>query len=216
MPNTLLLVGALLISASGLACFDYSCKPLNSSTCALKHNSSSIIFNDYGCECDVSLASITYLQSEEEGATYQCLQNTYVGYSDDGSFYDDYNCTLRGEGVELESGSYPKQCDDYADCLLENGDYNACACALDGNSYCVPELSSSEFDDMWYGCEHEDGDKILYGLFYSSIYPNQVNFPSCADKVVFELYELRKLHRRSDSAAAALILSFIGALAVLW
>jgi hypothetical protein len=198
-----------------LVCFEYSCKSLDSTICALKHDSTTIYFNDDGCDCDVSLVSLAYLQSEEEAAAFECLPDSYVDYNDDGSFYDDYNCGPREEGVELESGSYPKRCDDYADCRLEDGNYNVCACAFDGNSYCVPDLSSSEFDDMWLGCENEDGDKILYGLYYSSIYPVQVNYPSCADTVVFELYRLIELDDRRDSAASALIISVLGALAIL-
>jgi hypothetical protein len=217
-----LLMAALLGVAVADSCFEYVCDSLGSTECAHKHDSTSIHITDDGCDCIVASLHLAYLEGEDIGTKIECSYDYSYSdsYSDSYSFYtnswyDTYICGSRDSNVELDSGSYPKKCDDWTDCLLEDGDYNSCSCAYDGMSYCVPDISSSEYDDYWTGCDDNDGGEIFYGLHYYSIYPLQVNSPSCADNIVDELMALSDFDN-DRSSAVALAFSVIGALAVLY
>lgn len=210
------LIAAFLSSTVALNCYDYSCESLDGDICALKHSATSIYITDGSCDCEISAYTLGLLASQDTGASIECSSNEDYSVSHaiaDGASYDNYQCGTREDNVELASGDYPKVCADYNDCLLSNSDYNLCDCAYDGKSYCVPDISSSEYDDLWDGCASFNGNEILYWVYYNSIYPVQVNPPSCAVNVVYELITLNALEY--ESAAAALVLSVIGTCAVL-
>jgi hypothetical protein len=212
-----LLMAALLGVAISNDCFDYSCESLGSTICAKKYNSTTIYVTNDGCDCTVTDYALTILEYSDIGETINCTTDhfTYSHTYYNNSYYDTFNCSTRNTNVELASGSYPKTCNSTSDCLLKDGKYNDCSCAYDGNSYCVPDLSSSEYDDYWTGCDDNDGDEIVYGLFYQAVYPLQVNSPSCTDDVVYELITLSN-YDDDRSSAVALAFSVIGALAVLY
>jgi hypothetical protein len=214
-----LLMATLLGVAVSYDCFIYSCESLGSGVCAVKQGASTVYINDDGgCDCTVRNSLLVYIAYQSIGSTIQCsTEDEYFSYSYsyDNSYYDNYDCGIVDRYVELDSGIYPKKCNDGYDCLLENGDYNSCYCAYDGNSYCVPELGSSVYDDYWTGCAENNGDEIVYGLHYYSIYPLQVNSPSCAYDIVNELVWFSK-YADDLSSAVGIAFSVIGALAVLY
>jgi hypothetical protein len=201
MSFTILLISALLTPSLASTCFDYSCEALEANVCVQKYDSATIYINNDGCSCFVGIAMLTLLRTDDDGATIECYSSSSQSYDfSAGSDYDSYDCGVRDSQAELVDGSYPKICNDHIDCVLENGGYNSCYCSLDGNAYCVPDISSSIYDDYWAGCDTSDGDKILYGINYYTTYPLQVNSPSCAEEVLYELIYLTELGDRLNSA----------------
>jgi hypothetical protein len=192
-----LLMAALLGVAVSDNCLLYSCTSLGSTVCAQKYDTDTIYITSDGCDCTVTISLLDLLAYYDNGATIECST------SDDSNptYNSNFSCGTRDSNVELVSGIYPKMCNDSTDCLLENGFYNACYCAYDGKSYCVPDMSSSVYDDYWTGCENDDLTEVEYGNYYYSIYPFQVNSPSCAADVIYELITLSNLDvgRKSDS-----------------
>lgn len=199
------------------SCFEVYCDVLDTNVCALLSKSDTITINSDGCDCDVYYYNIAVLSFEDLGTQITCSKDeadqvTDYSYDTD-TDYSNYNCGYRDTDTDI-AGSYPAMCSSDSDCYSDNGIYYSCECALDGNSYCNPEINSSLYDDFWTACESYDGDEVAYWIFYKYIYPIQVNAPTCASDIVWELMNLSFLDDNRNSGRGLSLLG-IGALVVL-
>eukprot|EP00359_Climacostomum_virens_P005901 CAMPEP_0204904258 /NCGR_PEP_ID=MMETSP1397-20131031/4766_1 /ASSEMBLY_ACC=CAM_ASM_000891 /TAXON_ID=49980 /ORGANISM="Climacostomum Climacostomum virens, Strain Stock W-24" /LENGTH=175 /DNA_ID=CAMNT_0052073031 /DNA_START=272 /DNA_END=799 /DNA_ORIENTATION=- len=137
--------------------------------------------------------------SGQVGYEFKCAnpdanyENTYDGedLSDD---YANYSCGSRNSNTDfVEYESYPISCKEDSECKLKDGTYAKCSCALDGNSYCTPHLSSDFYDGYWGACESEDSMMKGYWKTYYDNYPDLVGAPDCASETVYELNVLRRV-----------------------
>eukprot|EP00359_Climacostomum_virens_P006510 CAMPEP_0204905124 /NCGR_PEP_ID=MMETSP1397-20131031/5237_1 /ASSEMBLY_ACC=CAM_ASM_000891 /TAXON_ID=49980 /ORGANISM="Climacostomum Climacostomum virens, Strain Stock W-24" /LENGTH=218 /DNA_ID=CAMNT_0052073985 /DNA_START=1425 /DNA_END=2081 /DNA_ORIENTATION=+ len=211
-------LAALLGTAVSLTCYEYDCSSdLDSNICAMKSDSNTVEVNDDGCDCDVSYATIVLVAMSDVGDGIDCTDSDYsFSYSADDTDYDSYNCGTRDTDTNLSGvDSYPHECDDDSDCLREDGEYDDCMCGFDGNSYCVVDMDSEQYDDLWDACDDEDGDEIAYWIAYDSMFPYTEDTPSCIEDITIEFQMLSDLDDERDSAAA-LVFSLFGAFAVLY
>lgn len=239
MAFKLLLISALIGSAFGIKCFDYRCQSLGE-ICVEKTDQKTIAVNNEDCGCGIEYGYPKQLETYPIGEHFVCADFSeeymnYTGQSSSEEYYDEYRkkfeCDTREDNRNLASTSdrsdYPVMCDSNADCLLDNGNYTECWCALDGNAYCLAHLDSYLYDDFWDECKDDfDVYEVVYWIWYRQYYPLQVNSPSCADNMFWELRYLRDLDAKrdpdsrnsdfsdSDSSDSALVLIFstLGAL----
>lgn len=224
------LISGLLGSAFGITCFNFVCDTLDSGVCAKRTDDNTAIIND-NCGCGIYYSDLYYNLT---------IDYPYFGYFktqltcdyDTGSIYktSDKNTSLTidcknrlnytNSTTELDSRDYPFMCDDDNDCIREDGLFEYCKCALDGNAYCNINLITKFYDDLWDECDGGDVDELYYWVWYSYFYPMQVNTPSCADNIIYELIYLNELNNeRPDSShdnASELVFSVLGVLAFLY
>ena len=63
------------------------------------------------------------------------------------------NCNASDADKELQEGTYPKTCVTNSDCGLKDGTVAACECAIDGQTYCVPnKLDATVLTWYWTDC----------------------------------------------------------------
>ena len=83
----------------------------------------------------------------EPNDVFTCQDGDYDAFSID---TDDFEpCVNLTSGHDLVEGSFPKRCQNSDDCELENGTYAACQCGMDGLFNCLPDISSSVYDEYW-------------------------------------------------------------------
>lgn len=188
------MIWPLLVSvALSITCGDYECKGLTSDICAVKDSSSLTYINDNGCDCKFLMSELTSTASKDSGYQHKCVSTSsaYNSSIDTDQFaaeYSNYNCGDRKTGTDfIESDSFPIKCNDNNDCKLEDGSLASCRCALDGESYCTPTLSSTFYDGYWEACSSSDGLMIGYWAMIYEAYPEMFNAPDCASLTVYEL-----------------------------
>lgn len=154
----------LLYPATAISCFSYTCTELDYMICATKVSDYDILVNFLGCDgfCSaegvISWAPFAELREEysclsrEEGSLYE-YQNYYDQSSK--SKFDQImlRCPERDQQKDLAEGHHPKLCYSELDCELEDGTYSQCACGLSSQAFCVPDLSSKEYDSYWAECK---------------------------------------------------------------
>mmetsp|Transcript_32782 Transcript_32782/g.57040 ORF Transcript_32782/g.57040 Transcript_32782/m.57040 type:complete len:209 (-) Transcript_32782:5147-5773(-) len=175
----------LLINAAR-ACFLATCVELDDEVCAKAASDTELWVNADGCDGECSVLEVYTLGV---GDTLACPADFTYSFSLDWSYsipFDpsassstDLDCGIRGSTKALASGSHPKQCEDSDDCLLKEGSSLPCECALDGKSYCVPDESSSFYDEFWVACAEGNFSQYSYWVAFLAIFPLNVNVDSC-------------------------------------
>lgn len=159
-----------------------------------------------------------WLETANSASVLECTETSYytLDYSS-----QTVNCPSRESNKNLESGSYPKKCEDYgiytSDCATEDGETGYCECGFNGKGYCQPDLSSDVYDDYWSECSDNNGnlDSSEHAAFWYlkySFYVKYISAYSCAHDIFHEFREQDRYDYIGDAALwllAPLALSFL-------
>ena len=96
------------------------------------------------------------MSSASNGDSYSCQSSTSMDLSEpsDPSYIV---CPSRDINRDLQTGSYPKQCQDDDDCRLQDGENQTCTCGIDGEKYCEADRASTVYDEYWRECFDNNG-----------------------------------------------------------
>jgi hypothetical protein len=140
-----LIVLALLGAASAFKCYSWECADLGENICA-EYADNVISVNENGCSsgytCGLMYADLQIYESDE--TVVECISDAaYDAQEDDEDYPSDYDWANSKEcesddGYNLQSGSFPKNCNSDEDCLLNNGKEAQCWCGFNGVGYCMP------------------------------------------------------------------------------
>ena len=194
MCSTKMLFPLLLLPlALAEDCPVVTCEDMQDNTCALTYGNT-IRLRAHHC-ATTTFCNLTYVLSANGDQTIPC-----ESFNDSGTIYDDNDyrdCGVRADKRNLASGVYPKACATDADCLLQDGTFNPCACGLNGKAYCIPDLSSKLFNQYWKKCNETSNtvyrNDYYYWTWYLEYYSLIVSAPSCAWSVGIELLTFRYL-----------------------
>lgn len=204
------------------------CGALDSSICAQLVTDKRLVVNDKGCAnyCsvigveDLSVGDLIYCSNDQIDQTDYSFSFSYsfdnsqlqAEYSWSWSYeYSSNQCGVRLPKKELRKGDYPKLCDSNFDCMLEDGTEAACSCSLDGNSYCVPDFNSEEYNDFWNECDDDDldGEESTYWHAVMSTYPLYLNAVDCAMETFDEFKVISNYDGDGGVTLCICLLSFI-------
>lgn len=103
----------------------------------------------------------------------------------------DVDCPNRETGKEISNKTWPINCANSTDCLMDDGSYADCVCGIDRKSYCMPSYSTTIFDDFWKQCTKNDNTVDLRTWlvwdWYKSYYNLIMSVPTCGDDILIEL-----------------------------
>lgn len=151
-----------------------------------------------------------WVQTAFVNNTYACeVTNTTDYWTEPGT--DDYLvCQKKSYDKDLASGSHPKECSTAGwadtDCSLVDGTISECRCGLNGKSYCLPDISSSAFDDYWtqccdVGCGHLDSfEHYLFWYLKQTYFVDYISGYSCS-KIFSQLKDIDTLDYIGSGAA---------------
>jgi|688.fasta_scaffold755085_1 hypothetical protein len=189
----LLLVTFSFALSLALNCPRWSCKSLTPNTCAIRKEGE-ILVNEDGCwegyQCNLQVAGF-FFSSPSSADSFSCYLKGEVDKSQliYPSYYEWKNspeCKY-DSGMNLASGSHPKQCEVDEDCELVNGELSKCECASDGKSYCKPSLNSDYFDYWYEICDNGYADDKLYNQLYKDyLYTPLLEFSELDDQDCLE------------------------------
>jgi len=202
----------LLILGVQASCPKWECKSLDRSVCAQAYGIK-ILANSEGCPLDhycklKDVAEWHQLNSLSLAQTFNCTRQNYEPVTvEEGSFY----CGKRHLDSELQEGTYPKVCETEKDCLTKGGWTTSCLCGLDGNYYCMPELSSSAFEGYWELCEEAwnatreyrvSATDKAYWEYFQSHYIETISAPECMPELIWEFLVLGELERLRENSGS--------------
>lgn len=221
---------ALLSAASAFTCYSWECADLDENICA-QYSNNVISVNENGCSsgytCGLMYADIQVYVHDE--TVVECITEAAYNAQDDDdtqSYSSDYDWASSeeceaDEGYNLESGSFPKNCNGDEDCLLVNGEEAECWCGFNGDGYCIPTLKSDYFDDWHSNCEDGDADEESYteAVFRSIYLPfietlQESSEYDCMNEI-FEDFKDQEDYSDVEDSAQSLALALLGVLALL-
>lgn len=225
-----LIVLALLGAASAFKCYSWTCADLGDNICA-EYADSVISVNENGCNSGYT-CGLMYADLEiyaEDKTSVSCITEAALDAWEedrDKDFTDNYDWATSDEclvddGYNLQEGSFPKNCNDDADCLLNNGEEGDCWCGFNGVGYCMPDLRSDYFDDWHTDCEDGDADEELYeeALFKSEYLPFIETLQESSDydcmNEIFEDFDDQEDYSDVEDSAQSLVFGLLGVLALL-
>lgn len=98
--------------------------------------------------------------------------------------------------IDYKPNEALRSCGNSQDCRLQNGAEAECVCGLDGYSYCLPDNSSSVFEEFWGECEHWGNlsrykywKKWVYFSSYYVMWATTANM-SCVKQTIMEIFEI--------------------------
>ena len=100
--------------------------------------------------------------------------------------------------IDYKPGEILRSCGNSQDCKLRNGLEAECVCGLDGASYCLPDNSSSVFEEFWGECERwGNASRYKYWrkwVYHSSYYvmSETTKNMSCVRQTIMEIEEILK------------------------
>lgn len=195
-------------------CFYVNCLELNKGVCAENKSQADVSINSSGCGdgfCSYEMVS-SWLDTMPRSQQLLCtatstLQSARVG---------DTNCPTRQTKKDFASGDTLVQCTkptqkDEA-CILQDGSYAPCVCGFDRKSYCVPDISSSVFDDYWAECfksgvnygRISDDDHYWFWYYKINYFLPYLTSYSCARKLFEEFTKIDDLMYTSSAATLAI------------
>jgi hypothetical protein len=183
-----------LIIPSVYSCFNYTCGSTDPSNCAevSSFDSSSITLNQQGCpsaNCnrtdmevafDFGFPSYPCPAAVSQNTGYNLSLNTMVtcpsrhNTSDYNQSFAQY---LSSPCVDL--------------CHSESGTNTSCLCGFDGNLYCMPNRSSSIFQQFWDICTENnntiDQKTLILWDYWLDHFVEMLTAPFCADGLFTEI-----------------------------
>jgi len=187
-------------------CHYILCATLSTGVCAENDGQAVVSVNRAGCQ-GTGYCSYEMVQSWLDNVLQRDRQLLCSPVSSLGTVRTgDSNCPVREVQKDLLSGtSSLTQCTtpgaDNSECKLEDGTYAECACGLDRKSYCVPDVSSTMFDDYWAECfktgenygRITDNDHFWYWHYRISYYLPFLTAYSCARTFFEEFTKIDEL-----------------------
>lgn len=194
-----------LLVARVWGCVQVTCEQLDRYNCA-SLNDTIINVNSYGCS-DRTCSIATFLPWQEEGSS-NLLKCDAIVSTDSGTVADSVLCDAKPTNQLLANGDiYPTRCKSSADCLLQDGSYNACVCGLDGFQYCAPTMGAEVFHRLWELCDETgqiDAEDWEHYQLLLKFYVQYTSAPSCALSIFSEFVSLS-----AYSSAQTLLLALV-------
>jgi hypothetical protein len=138
-------------------CHYILCATLSTGVCAENDGQALVSVNRAGCQgtgyCSYEMVEAWLDNVLQRPKQLMCTPTSTLPTARAG----DTNCPVREVKKDIVSGTSSLiQCTvpgaDNSECQLEDGTYAECACGLDRKSYCVPDVSSTVYDDYWAEC----------------------------------------------------------------
>lgn len=221
------LLMAVLPLGLALVCPTFTCGDLQQDVCAMKVDERTAVLSNLPCStgkfCSGQRLYEDWLWSSATGigTGYQCLdaasyEHLSTSYKDN---YSRWACYGRQPNKDLAVGIHPKDCASDHDCQLLDGTLSSCQCGLRSSAsptgtsgICVPDFSSSVFNNYWNECDDlgyiDSADVGFYYKVLHDTYAILQNPPvDCASGVVWEFQLLAMALQESLSSGVFLVLA---------
>jgi hypothetical protein len=198
----------LVLLSLAAACPTYTCADLDSGVCSTYTSQNEYSINKNPCPSSSYCGYEDFVSWQSTNLVGEVLS---CSSTDSGAVAADtgsvYLCGTRIDSRDLVDGSYPKVCDSYVDCKLNDGSYSECECGMDGKAYCVPDINSETFDDYWKECWADNYGRLdnykhwAYWELKSTYYVPYTSAYSCAHNLFSEFIQIDDYDYIGDIAA---------------